>query len=133
MELGTDIVPTLVYSKICDYSGLPPRFGARRDEALSPAPLSLGCVYGDCFLSCRCGRQCKVEFPRRRPALFSLCLSDSPEKFADFNLVHASEKLSNSPQAKGRVELLFKTLHDRLIREIRLQGGQGHRRGECVP
>jgi transposase len=29
---------------------------------------------------------------------------------------------ANSPQAKGRVERLFKTLQDRLVREMRLQG-----------
>ena len=29
---------------------------------------------------------------------------------------------ANSPQAKGRVERLFKTLQDRLVKEMRLQG-----------
>ena len=35
----------------------------------------------------------------------------------DIEVIHA-----NSPQAKGRVERLFKTLQDRLVREMRLQG-----------
>ena len=29
---------------------------------------------------------------------------------------------ANSPQAKGRVERLFRTLQDRLIKEMRLKG-----------
>ena len=33
------------------------------------------------------------------------------------NVIHA-----NSPQAKGRVERLFRTLQDRLVKELRLQG-----------
>jgi transposase len=35
----------------------------------------------------------------------------------EVEVIHA-----NSPQAKGRVERLFKTLQDRLVREMRLQG-----------
>src|SRR5512135_700668 len=35
----------------------------------------------------------------------------------EIEVIHA-----NSPQAKGRVERLFKTLQDRLVREMRLQG-----------
>lgn len=30
--------------------------------------------------------------------------------------------MPNSPQAKGRVERLFKTLKDRMVKEMRLRG-----------
>ena len=36
------------------------------------------------------------------------------------NKLHIEEILANSPQAKGRVERLFRTLQDRLIKELRL-------------
>lgn len=38
---------------------------------------------------------------------------------------------ANSPQAKGRVERLFKTLQDRLIRELRLQNISSSEKANC--
>ncbi len=40
---------------------------------------------------------------------------------------------ANSPQAKGRVERLFKTLQDRLVKEMRLAGLQESGRSQSVP
>ena len=46
-------------------------------------------------------------------------MSHLEKSLADLGMevIHA-----NSPQAKGRVERLFKTLQDRLVREMRLAG-----------
>jgi len=38
---------------------------------------------------------------------------------------------ANTPQAKGRVERANKTLQDRLVKELRLQGISTHAAGFC--
>ena len=77
--------------------------------------------YIDCYGYPRClysdrhsifSNNAKEQHTMQQPTQFSRAL-----KQLDIQLYTA-----NSPQAKGRVERLFKTLQDRLVKEMRLQG-----------
>jgi len=57
-------------------------------------------------------------------------MSQFEKSMADLaiDVIHA-----NSPQAKGRVERLFRTLQDRLVRELRLAGISSVEKAKRVP
>jgi len=104
---GIDDANSRVWAKFDDHEGVEPTFNFWREYIEQfGKPYS---IYVDKFSTYSMNHKLAKENPD------TLTQFERAMKELDVSIIHA-----HSPQAKGRVEKLFKTLQDRLIKELRL-------------
>lgn len=108
-----------VQAKFADHEGVEPSFNFWREyvERLGK-PFS---IYADKFSTYSMNHQLAKENPDRLTQFERAMQND-----LNIKVIKA-----NSPQAKGRVERLFKTLQDRLIKELRLNNISSINKANC--
>ncbi|MFH1287489.1 MAG: ISNCY family transposase [bacterium] len=102
-----------IYARFYEYEGTIPAMDSFKRYILKHGVPHA--VYLDCHTTYKGGHKRTIEdelLNRESLSHFGKALRE-----LDVRLIHA-----RSPQAKGRVERLFKTLQDRLVKEMRLMG-----------
>lgn len=104
-----DATGTVVQAAFAAHEGVMPVFGFWKEYVLANGKPR--CIYLDKFSTYKVNHKVASENPDVKTQFQRAC-----------NELGIQPIFANSPQAKGRVERLFQTFQDRLIKELRLAG-----------